>query len=349
MKIAIITDQHFGARKGSKLFHEYFKQFYDNVFFPTLEKEGITTVVDMGDTFDNRRGIDFWALDWAKEHYFDRLRDMGITVHTIVGNHTAYYKNTNEINTIGLLLSEYENIICYDKATEIKLDKLKTLLIPWINPENQEETHDIINNTKCNVAMGHLELTGFNANKYVVMEHGADRSIYEKFDQVFSGHYHTRSHQDNIHYLGNPYEIYWTDVDDERGFHLYDTDTLELTPIRNPYKMFHNVYYEDSPYQLIDTTKYKDKIIKIIVRKKSSTSEFEKFVDKFYSSNVYDVKIVENFDFIGYYDVEEFESEESEDTISILNRYIDEAEVSLDKSIVKNLLKEVYMEACEVG
>tara|TARA_B100000700_G_scaffold178350_1_gene197022 strand:- start:1199 stop:2248 length:1050 start_codon:yes stop_codon:yes gene_type:complete len=349
MKIAIITDQHFGARKGSKLFHEYFKQFYDDIFFPTLEKEGITTVVDMGDTFDNRRGIDFWALDWAKEHYFDRLRDMGITVHTIVGNHTAYYKNTNEINTIGLLLSEYENIICYDKATEIKLDKLNTLLIPWINPENEEETHDLINRTKCNVAMGHLELTGFNANKYVVMEHGADRDIYEKFDQVFSGHYHTRSQQDNIHYLGNPYEIYWTDVDDERGFHLYDTDTLELTPIRNPYKMFHNVYYEDSPHQLIDTSKYKDKIIKIIVRKKSNTSEFEKFVDKFYSSNVYDVKIVENFDFVGYYDVEEFESEESEDTISILNRYIDEAEVSLDKSIVKNLLKEVYMEACEVG
>ena len=215
MKIAIITDQHFGARKGSKLFHQYFKQFYDDIFFPTLEKEGITTVVDTGDTFDNRRGIDFWALDWAKEHYFDRLRDMGITVHTIVGNHTAYYKNTNEINTIGLLLSEYENIICYDKATEIKLDKLNTLLIPWINPENEEETHSVINNTKCNVAMGHLELTGFNANKYVVMEHGADRDIYKKFDQVFSGHYHTRSHQDNIHYLGNPYEIYWTDVDDE--------------------------------------------------------------------------------------------------------------------------------------
>ena len=238
MKIAIITDQHFGARKGSKLFHEYFKQFYDDIFFPTLEKEGITTVVDMGDTFDNRRGIDFWALDWAKEHYFDRLRDMGITVHTIVGNHTAYYKNTNEINTIGLLLSEYENIICYDKATEIKLDKLNTLLIPWINPENEEETHSIINNTKCNVAMGHLELTGFNANKYVVMEHGADRDIYKKFDQVFSGHYHTRSHQDNIRYLGNPYEIYWTDVDDERGFNLYDTDTLELTEIRNPIRCF---------------------------------------------------------------------------------------------------------------
>ena len=158
MKIAIITDQHFGARKGSAVFHNYFLKFYNEVFFPTLEKEGITTVVDMGDTFDNRRGIDFLALDWAKENYFNRLRDMNITVHTIVGNHTAYYKNTNDVNTIQLLLNEYKNIICYEKTTEIKLDKLKVLMVPWINKENREETHECINKSKAKVVMGHLEL-----------------------------------------------------------------------------------------------------------------------------------------------------------------------------------------------
>ena len=94
MKVAIITDQHFGARKNSKLFHDYFLKFYNEVFFPRLEAEGITTVVDMGDTFDSRKGIDFSALSWAKNNYYDRLRDMGVTVHTVVGNHTAYYKNT---------------------------------------------------------------------------------------------------------------------------------------------------------------------------------------------------------------------------------------------------------------
>ena len=53
MKIAIITDQHFGARKNSKLFHDYFLKFYEDIFFPTLIKEGITTIVDMGDTYDS--------------------------------------------------------------------------------------------------------------------------------------------------------------------------------------------------------------------------------------------------------------------------------------------------------
>ena len=120
MKVAIITDQHFGARKNSKLFHDYFLKFYNNVFFPTLEKEGITTVIDMGDTFDSRKGIDFSALTWAKDNYFDRLRDMGITVHTIVGNHTAYYKNTNDINAVDLLLREYDNVKIYSETTSIE-------------------------------------------------------------------------------------------------------------------------------------------------------------------------------------------------------------------------------------
>jgi hypothetical protein len=112
--------------------------------------------------------------------------------------------------------------------------------------------------------------------------------------------------------------------------------------------MFYNIYYEDTPHQLINTKEYKDKIVKVVVRKKSDPLQFEKFLDKLYKSNVHELKIVENFDFNGFYDKEEFESDESEDTISILNRYIDEADVSLDKSIIKNILKEIYIEACEV-
>ena len=198
MKVAIITDQHFGARKGSKLFHEFFLKFYNEVFFPTLEQEGITTVIDMGDTFDSRRGIDFWALDWAKENYYNRLQKMGVTVHTIIGNHTAYYKNTNDINSISLLLGEYDNVICYPKATEVKFDKRDVLLIPWINQENETETNALIKKTKSKCVMGHLELKGFNANKFVVMEHGAESDVYNKFDLVLSGHFHTRSCKNKI-------------------------------------------------------------------------------------------------------------------------------------------------------
>ena len=153
MKVAIITDQHFGARKNSKLFHDYFLKFYEDVFFPTLEKEGITTIVDMGDTFDSRKGIDFAALSWAKNNYFDRLKKMGITVHTIVGNHTAYYKNTNNINALDLLLREYDNIKIYSETKPITLGDLSVLLVPWINQENKDMTLAMINKSKSPVCM----------------------------------------------------------------------------------------------------------------------------------------------------------------------------------------------------
>ena len=346
MKIAIITDQHFGARKNSKLFHDYFLKFYEDIFFPTLIKEGITTIIDMGDTFDSRKGVDFVSLEWAKNHYYDRLAELGITVHTIIGNHTAYYKNTNDLTGVGLFLREYDNIKIYPEAEEVVIDKTKFLFVPWINSENQEKTFEVIENSDSPCVMGHLELNGFMATRGHFMEHGMDAHVFDKFDRVYSGHYHMRSNKENIFYLGNPYEMYWNDVNDRnRGFHLFDTDTLVHTPVNNPYQLFHNLYYEDTPHQMLDITKYDQKILKVIVRKKSDPKQFEKYIDKLYSSNLAELKIVENFDFT---EGEEFEADESEDTISLLNRYIQESEVDLDKSVITEILQDVYKEACEV-
>ena len=345
MKVAIITDQHFGARKNSKLFHDYFLKFYNDVFFPTLEQYGITTVIDMGDTFDSRKGIDFSALSWAKNNYYDRLHEMGVKVHTIVGNHTAYYKNTNEVNAVDLLLREYDNVTVYSQPTEVKLDKLNVLFIPWINQENEEQTLKLIKKTTCSCAMGHLELQGFRVNNQIIMEHGLESKLFEKFTRVYSGHYHTRSDNGTIFYLGNPYELYWNDLNDKRGFTIFDTETLEHTPINNPYRMFYNIYYEDTDYQTFDSREYENKIVKVVVRKKTDTKKFEKFIDKLYSSNIAELKIVENFEIQG---TDDFEAFESEDTLSILNRYIEESEVSLDKSTIQKLLQEVYQEACEL-
>ena len=64
--------------------------------------------------------------------------------------------------------------------------------------------------------------------------------------------------------------MYWNDVNDTRGFHIFDTDTLIHTPVNNPYKLFYNVYYEDTPYQTFDSTPYENKIVKVIVRKKKT-------------------------------------------------------------------------------
>ena len=344
MLIGLLTDTHYGARKSSRHLHDYFELFYKNVFFPTLEKEGITTVIHMGDAFDNRKSIDFWGLDWTRKVVLDPLSKY--ETHMIVGNHDIFLRNSTEINAPELLLKDYPNIKTYSSPQTVKVGGIDIMMLPWICSENYDETLKQIKKSKAKIAMGHLELQGFRVNRNLVMEdHGLDPKIFDKFTKVFSGHYHTRSDNGKIFYLGNTYEMYWNDVNDTRGFHIFDTETFEHTPINNPYKLFYNIYYEDTPYQMFDTTEYANKIVKVIVRKKSKPKDFEKFIDKLYTVGIQDLKIIENFEI---QENEEFEISEDENTLTILNRYIEESEFEFDKNIIKGIFQDLYRQACEV-
>ena len=343
MKVAVINDTHYGARKGSKYLHDYFELFYQNVFFPSLEEHGIKTVIHMGDVFDSRKSIDYQSLEWAKRVVFDPLKKY--KVHAITGNHDCYYKNTNEVNSPELLLTDYPNIKTYSSPKTIKIGGLNILMLPWICTENYDESLIQIKKSKAKVVMGHLEINGFRATRGHMMETGMDVKVFNKFDKVYSGHFHTRSEDGKIFYLGNPYEMFWNDVNDPRGFTIFDTETLTHTPINNPYKLFYNIYYDDTPHQTFDVREYQNKIVKVIVRKKSSPKLFEKFIDKLYSAGIEDLKIVENFVLP---ENDDFEIDEEENTLSILNRYIDESEVQYDKSIIKDIFQNLYRQACEV-
>jgi len=344
MKVAIITDQHFGVRKSDKNFHNFFKKFYDNVFFPTLEERGITHLVDMGDTFDNRKYIDIWALKWSKQNYYDKLSDMGVHIHTIVGNHTAYYKSTNSVNSVDLLMREYENIDVYSDISKVKIGNLDILFIPWINSENEEESLNQIKSSDCKVAMGHLELNGFQPYKGHTMTDGMESDIFDKFNLVFSGHYHTRSNNGKVYYLGNPYQIYWNDVNDSRGFHIFDTETLELETIENPYEMFKIVEYNDTPHQMFKYADCFEKYVKLVVKKKTNPKQFEKFFDKLSDSNPIEIKVIDEIEI----EEQSMEVFESEGTVAILDKYIDNAEVELNKNTLKSLMQSIYKEASEV-
>ena len=344
MKIGILTDSHYGAKKGSKHLHDYFELFYKNVFFPTLEEHEIKTVIHMGDVFDSRKSIDYQSLEWSKRVVFDPLKKY--EVHMLVGNHDCYFKDSNHVNSPELLLQDYSNIKTYSSPTNTKIGGIDMTLIPWICSDNYDETLKVIQKSNAKIAMGHLELRGFYVNKHLVMDdHGMDSTIFSKFEKVFSGHYHTRSDNGKIFYLGNPYEMYWSDVNDTRGFHIFDTETLIHTPVNNPYKLFYNIYYDDTPYQTFDASKYSNKIVKVIVRKKSKPKSFEKFIDNLYKIGVQDLKIVENFEIK---EKDDFVVEEEENTISVLNRYIDESEFNFDKNVIKGIFENLYKQACEI-
>ena len=345
MKIALITDQHLDGRKGSLAFWNYFQKFYDEVFFPTLEKEDIKVVFDLGDTFDNRKSMDFNTFHRVRENYFERLKPYN--VHMLLGNHCTYYKNTNRINSPELLLEQYPNIKIYSEPTEILMGKKVFLMLPWINKENQEDVFRRLETSEADICCGHLELTGFEITPGMKMDHGMDPKLFHRFKRVWSGHYHHKSKNGNVQYLGNPYQMFWNDYKDTRGFHIYDTESDRLKYIKNPFEIFDKLFYDDTrvDYNKQDVSDYKDKFIKIIVEEKRDYQMFETLVDRLYNVGVHDVKIIENL-----VDAESQDDIEvsTKDTLTLLNDYIDEVEMSVEKSDLKNLMRSLYIESCNV-
>lgn len=347
MKIALITDQHLDGRKGSLAFWNFFQRFYDEVFFPTLEKEKVSTIIDLGDTFDNRKSIDFNTFNRVKENYFERLQ--GYDVHMLLGNHCTYYKNTNRVNSPELLLNQYSNIRIYASPKHIKLGSKKFLMLPWINTENRDDVLKLLETSDADNVCGHLEINGFEVTPGMKFDHGGlDASVFKNFNRVWSGHFHHRSKKGNIQYLGNPYQMFWNDYKDTRGFHIYDTETDKLKFVPNPFEIFDKIFYNDKKedYNKQDVSCYRDKYIKIVVEEKWDYQMFETLVDRLYNLGVHGISIVENLvaeDTITDVDVS------SKDTLTLLNEYIDEVEMTVNKTDLKNLMRSLYIESCNVA
>ena len=348
MKVAIITDQHFGARNDSIAFLDFFQKFYDNTFFPTLDASGIDTVLVLGDTFDRRKYVNFYALDRAKKMFFDKLEERGITVYMLAGNHDTYFKNTNEVNSPDLLLAEYNNIEVIDEPKTINVNGFEVCMLPWICPENYTQSLDEIKNTTSTICMGHLEIAGFAMYRGMESHEGFSAETFNKFDLVFSGHYHHRSNDRNIHYLGNPYELTWQDYNDPRGFHLFDFTNRQLDFIENPYRMFERLEYNDKEVEPIDLDQLelKDKYIKLVVLEKTDFYKFDKFIQKLYNKGCHEIKIVE--DFSEFQEGEINEEINLEDTVSVLSNYIESIETDVDKEKVKSYMRGLYTEAINI-
>ena len=348
MKVALITDQHFGARNDSVAFLDFFEKFYENVFFPTIDKAGITTLLILGDTFDRRKYVNFYALDRAKKMFFDKLAVRNIKVFMLAGNHDTYYKNTNDVNSPDLLLREYKNITVIDNPATIEVDGVDICMIPWICPDNYQQCLDEMKNTKAEICMGHFEIAGFSMYRGMESHDGLSKDTFNKFDLVFSGHYHHRSNDGQIHYLGNPYELTWQDYNDPRGFHLFDTGTRRLDFIENPYRMFARLEYSDREKDPIDLDPLdlKGLYVKLIVVDKTDYYKFDRFVQKLYNKGCSDIKIIEDLSEFGEGEVDEEIS--LEDTLSVLTNYVDSIQTDVDKDQVKTFMRTLYTEAVNV-
>ncbi len=349
MKIAIITDTHFGARNDNQNFNEFFYKFYENVFFPTLEDRGIKTCVHMGDVVDRRKFISYKIANDFRNRFIKRFGELGIDLHIIIGNHDTYYKNTNEVNAMEELVGKDRHKI-YTDPEVVNFGDVPIQFIPWINAGNYDASMAALSRSPATIAMGHLEINGFEMQKGFPMSGSYDKEIFRRFDTVFSGHFHHKSDDGQIFYLGTPYEIYWNDYQDPKGFHIFDTETRELERIVNPYGIFEKIYYDDSTkdYSKHKFGKYKNKYVKLIVVNKKDLYGFDQFVDKLLKADAHEVKIIEDFSELDPANVSDEIIEKTEDTMTLLENYIDELDVTLDKERLKGTMRSLYTEAQDI-
>jgi hypothetical protein len=355
MKIALITDTHFGGRGDSPVFSEYIGKFYKDVFFPYLKDNNIKNIIHLGDIVDRRKYISYLSLRKFRDQFINPIIENQYQLDVIIGNHDTFYKNTNEVNCMTELFGSNppDNIGWYTECQVVKYGSTNILLVPWMCSDNFDSTVEKIADTEAQVCFGHLELAGFEMQKGAIIDHGYDAKLFKKFDIVLSGHYHHKSTKGNVTYLGCPYEIVWSDYDDPKGFHVFDTETRELEFVPSVYTLFEKYYYDDLDREREDVvfddySHLKSKFVKVVVKNKTNPYWFDSVIDRIERAGVADLQVVEDH---LHLDLEEDSSiiSDAEDTLTIIRKFSDQY-ISNKTNVPKlnKLLGDLYVEAMEI-
>tara|TARA_B100000963_G_C22584481_1_gene652412 strand:- start:269 stop:1330 length:1062 start_codon:yes stop_codon:yes gene_type:complete len=347
MKVAVLNDTHCGIRNSSDIFLNNAADFYSKVFFPYCKEHNIKQIIHLGDYYDNRKFMNFKAQNHSRKSFLDPMRELGMRMDIIPGNHDTYYKNTNDLNSLKELLGYYMNEIhIIMEPTVMEYGSLKIAMIPWINQENYDDTMKFIKCCKADWCGAHLELDGFEMMRGIKNVHGMDRKIFSKFEKVLTGHFHVGSQQDNIWYLGSQMEFFWSDAHDKKYFHVIDTETREVEKILNPNTLFHKVLYNDDKidYNNYDVSQCDQKFVKVVVVNKKDSFLFDRFIDRIQSENIHELKIAENFQEFTGENVHD-DSMEFDDTPKIVDSYVDGVDTDLDKDKIKVQMRELMTEA----
>lgn len=345
-KIAIISDLHWGVRNNSKFFLDLQKSFFYDLFLPYLQNNSIDTIWILGDVLENRKQINVEVLNEVN-FFFESLSRKNIKVFCLLGNHDIFYKNTNKINSLKPIVSGFKNVHLIEKYEVIEFDGLPVGFISWISPEIYSDAIQWITNLDVQILCGHFEINSFEIIKGVVCSKGIDSSIFEKFDKVFSGHFHIRSNNGIVHYIGNPYQTNWGEYGYEKGFAVFDTKTKTVEYINNPNSSYRILQYNDEiELGSFNLDLYSNKIIRIIVNECKNKKKLETLLDML-SEVCYSLEVIENKEVIISNNNDDFIPS---DTMQLIQQFLETCQIdNLDKKQLGEIITKIYSEAIEKG
>ena len=351
MKLAILNDTHFGCRNDSKIFLDHTFKFFDEVFFPYLEENNIKTILHLGDMMDRRKFVNFNTLSRVRKDFVEKIEDLGIDFHCVIGNHDTYYKNTNELNSLRELFSDrYNHIHIYEHPVELDFDSFKIAMVPWMAKQNKEECLEFLKNTEASWVGGHFELDGYQVFRGIDFDGGMNDHFLSRFEEVMSGHFHIQSYRKNVHYIGTQYQLTFSDLGEKKGFWILDTETRTKEFVENPFSMFHQIEYDDvhddiTKFLKKDFSMYENAYVRILVHNKSNPYLLDKLMDTLYANGVQSVTVIED---VKTGDLSEDEQVDlSKDTLTLITNEVDAFEMERSTKI-KEKIQTLYMEALTI-
>ena len=344
MKIAIVGDAHFGARNRNVLIENWQRKFYEEFFWPEMDKMGIDTIFQTGDYFDSRKWINIQTMAFHKEVFVKPAQQRKITTHVIVGNHDIPLRHSLENSSVKQLLDDEEYFHVYDQTITKEFDDCKVTFFPWICKENEEESFELLHEGG-DVAFGHFEIDGFMMHPGSYAQSKTKSVEFDKWNKVISGHFHSQSEKGNIHYVGTPYQMSWSDHSSRHGFWVFDTFDKSMTFHENPFRYFHKIYWENGTK--FDVSTIKDSYVKIEVREKTDFEAFEKFIDQVNFNQPFEMKVIESF--------EEWTSDkvgeiiELASTTDLIEEYISDVVTLQNKDEIVKTMLNIHKEAIELN
>jgi len=355
MKFAILNDTHCGARNSAKWMIDYQAQFYDQVFWPYMKREGIKHILHLGDYFDSRRtAATIEAVKSNRDHFITPMIENECEMVIIDGNHDIFFKNTSDVSSVREYLGGYDFVRVVSKPTILSDwdEDCPLALFPWITEENHIETQALAQKGKADYAFGHFEFAGFpfqkNGSKSTEDLMNLPASLFTKnFKMVYSGHYHTKSKKGKVMYLGSQMEFTWADYKDDKFFHVFDTETGKLTAVRNPLTIFEKHDYKDLTKLLQDADEagadagVEGKFLQIHMDYDDVDEATSGYIKMLEADNI-DVKVIYRYP---EEEVQNVDLNSIDDTSTFIGSVVDGMKTELDKDRLKGLLLDVYNEA----
>ena len=234
-KVCCISDIHIGVHQNGSLWHKVtleWVQWLDK----QLKSKGIEDIIICGDLFHYRDEIAVNTIHVVTQ-FLNILKDYNIVM--IVGNHDAYYKDRSDVNSLSIL-SGWSNITVIPNVCETVAFGRKLGFCSWGVKDKDIPTADIL--------FGHFEVQNFRYNFAKICSHGTPvKRLLKKSPNIISGHFHIKQSRQydegKITYLGNPFEMDFGDVDDQKGYYILDIEKIDLKFYKNVISPKHKKIY----------------------------------------------------------------------------------------------------------